>query len=60
MEEYAVCLSGDGGGNRMRQRDLCDGLCKKLPMYEMGFCWVSVAAVLMVVSVMLNAVSKKR
>ena len=34
--------------------------CKKLPMYEMGFCWVSVAAVLMVVSVLLNAVSKKR
>ena len=36
------------------------GLCKKLPMYEMGFCWVSVAAVLMVVSVLLSTVFKKK
>ena len=34
------------------------GLCKKLPMYEMGFCWVSVAAVLLGVSLLLNFLRK--
>ena len=34
--------------------------CKKLPMYGIGFCWVSVAAVLLIGSVLLSTVFKKK
>lgn len=64
---YPVTVAGTGCVSVIYAMDkakvslgVITGLCKKLPMYEMGFCWVSVAAVLMVVSVLLNAVSKKR
>ena len=64
---YPVTIAGTGCVSVIYAMDkakvslgVITGLCKKLPMYEMGFCWVSVAAVLMVVSVLLNAVSKKR
>ena len=64
---YPVTVTGTGCVSVIYAMDkakvslgVITGLCKKLPMYEMGFCWVSVAAVLMVVSVLLNAVSKKR
>ena len=33
-------------------------LCRKLPLYEMGFCWASVAAVLLGVSLLLNFLRK--
>ena len=31
-------------------------LCRKLPLYDMGFCWVSVAAVMLAVSLLLGLV----
>ena len=34
-------------------------LCRMLPLYDMGFCWVSVAAVMMLASFGLKAVKKK-
>ena len=34
-------------------------LCRMLPLYDMGFCWVSVAAVMMLASFGLKALKKK-
>ena len=36
------------------------GLCRRLPLYDMGFCWVSAAAVMLAVSVVLNRVWKRK
>ena len=64
---YPVTVAGTGCVSVIYAMDkakvslgVITGLCKKLPMYEMGFCWVSVAAVLMVVSVLLSTVFKKK
>ena len=64
---YPVTIAGTGCVSVIYAMDkakvslgVITGLCKKLPMYEMGFCWVSVAAVLMVVSVLLSTVFKKK
>lgn len=35
-------------------------LCRKLPLYDMGFCWVSVAAVMLAVSLLLGLVRRER
>lgn len=35
-------------------------LCRKLPLYDMGFCWVSVAAVMLSVSLLLGLVRRER
>ena len=34
-------------------------VCRKLPLYDAGFCWVSVAAVMLAVSIALQALKKK-
>ena len=34
-------------------------LCRMLPLYDMGFCWVSVAAVMMLASFGLKTLKKK-
>ena len=38
---------------------ICE-LFRKLPLYSMGFCWVSVAAAAIVLSVMLNCLFRKK
>ena len=35
-------------------------LCRKLPLYDMGFCWVNVAAVMLAVSLLLGLVRRER
>jgi len=35
-------------------------ICKKLPMYDLGFCWVSVAIIMLIVAIMLNVIVKPR
>jgi branched-subunit amino acid permease len=35
-------------------------LCKQLPLYSMGFCWVSVAAAALAVSLVMNAALGKK
>ena len=35
-------------------------LCRKLPLYDMGFCWGSVAAVMLAVSLLLGLVRRER
>ena len=35
-------------------------LCKQLPLYSMGFCWVSVAAAALAVSLVMNAALRKK
>ena len=64
---YPVTVAGTGCVSVIYAMDKANvslgvitGLCKKLPMYEMGFCWVSVAAVLMVVSVAMNLRRKEK
>ena len=64
---YPVTVAGTGCVSVIYAMDkakvslgVITGLCKKLPMYEMGFCWVSVAAVLMVVSVAMNLRRKEK
>lgn len=39
---------------------LLSDLCKKLPLYSMGFCWVSVAAAALAVSLVMHAVLRKK
>lgn len=34
------------------------GLCRRLPLYDMGFCWVSVAVMMLLISVLLRAFRK--
>lgn len=34
-------------------------LCRRLPLYDMGFCWVSVAVVMLLISFMLSCWKKK-
>ena len=38
---------------------LLGDLCRKLPLYDAGFCWVSIAAVAIFVSIILNLAAKK-
>ena len=38
---------------------LLGDLCRKLPLYDAGFCWVSFAAVAIFVSIILNLAAKK-
>lgn len=35
-------------------------LCKKLPLYTMGFCWVSVAGIMLLISVMASYLNRKK